>query len=92
MRNAGGYAVMTNADGSKVERDTITCFHCNRLVTVNSRMDPAQQTAHRVIEAEKCRMCMRHICPVCVGKLECKPFEKKLDAYEARMRLRGLVG
>jgi len=35
---------------------------------------------------------MRHICPVCAGQMTCTTFEKKLDAFEARMRLRNLVG
>lgn len=92
MRNPGGWAVLTEPDKATIERDTFTCNHCNAVVHVNPKMDPLQQNKFRAMVAEKCRMCMRHVCATCLGEMRCLPFEKKLDAYEAKMRLRAMTG
>lgn len=86
MRNPGGYAVVVQPDEDMIERDTVTCAHCNCIVTVNPKLDPMKQTQFRVIEAECCRMCMHHVCPVCAGQMKCEPFEKKLEGMERRYR------
>lgn len=91
MRNPGGWAIMTEPGKATIERDTITCNHCNVVVHINPQLLPQEQNQFRVIEAEKCRMCMRHVCPVCMGKMNaghgCKVFEKKVEEHEARGRL-----
>ncbi len=93
MRNPGGYAVVVNPDENIVERDTTTCNHCNCIVTVNPKLDPMKQTRHRVIEADRCRMCMRHVCPVCAGEMRCTPFEKQVEQMERNDRnMRAILG
>ena len=63
--------------GVNNEFETCTCNHCNRVwvtrSTVKGNGDPGGF----------CRLCMKMICPTCVGK-SCMPFEKKLKLYESR--------
>ena len=58
------------------EIDTQSCFHCNRIVHIKPRMDPADMGG-------LCKVCMKYICPSCVGQ-GCSPFEKKLEQMEKR--------
>src|ERR1700722_11982274 len=91
MRNPGGYVVITSPETQRVrfdrlrceeirsgtfEADTITCFHCSRIIHIKPRMDPADMGG-------LCKICMKFICPACVG-LGCTPFEKRLEAMEKR--------
>lgn len=78
MRNPGGYAYIFDESGIRKERDTATCFHCNRVVHIRPKMDPADMGG-------LCKLCMKFICPKCVG-FGCTPFEKKLEAWESRDR------
>jgi hypothetical protein len=89
VRRPQGYATIVDPGAPTFECDTITCSHCNRVVMVDSRMRPEQQTPFRVIEPERCRMCMLFICPTCVYEAQrtvraCVPFERKLDMMEKR--------
>lgn len=101
MRKAGGYAALTFADGiresivnfdgmrceavtgSMVERDTYSCFHCNSVVHVPVKAD--------VNFVGFCRNCMQAICQRCAA-LPCEPFQKKLEAEEARYHARRSYG
>jgi len=81
MRQPGGYLVIDDPDPPRgqprrQEFDTVTCAHCNRMATVK----PGTQVDDFVT---RCRGCMRHICPICVGLGGCDPFEKKLLRAEA---------
>lgn len=91
MRNPGGYAVIISPNSQVVnfdhlrreqvsagnyETDTFTCFHCNTVVHVAAKMDPANLGG-------LCKQCMKMICPRCLDK-GCTPFEKKLEAMEKR--------
>ena len=81
MRNPGGFAVVSDSAGRTVaEWDTFTCGHCNRIVRVRPRATPEQLGG-------VCRMCMKHTCPGCDARGVCTPFEKRLEAIEARARL-----
>lgn len=84
MRNAGGYAVTTGPDGV-VERDTITCGHCQKVVFIPPKADPADLGG-------LCKMCMTHICEPCVGKMKCTPFERQLETMEAKGRMLKAMG
>jgi len=84
MRNAGGYAITTEPGKSDVEEDTFTCCHCNCIVFVKHRCDPAEMGGF-------CRLCMKHVCKACNAKGECAPFERKLEELEARDRFRRAV-
>jgi hypothetical protein len=77
-----GYLIITGPDGTQ-EADTLQCCHCN---------------AHYVVRPGSgkrrgwCALCAGTTCgkPACVP---CIPFERKLDAQEARERsLRSLLG
>lgn len=75
-----GYATITGPKGTK-EYDTCTCAHDNRVWVVRSSI--------KGIKADPggfCRLCMKMICPRCVGKA-CVPFERKLKIYEDRQRM-----
>lgn len=77
MRNAQGYAVLTSPDGV-VERDTFTCGHCQRVKHVAPKQDPADMGG-------LCKQCMTLICPACVERGICTPWEKQMAAMEARV-------
>lgn len=77
MLRPGGYLV-GQGDGVKIEQDTFTCAHCNRVVFVKPQSDPADLGG-------LCKQCMGLICPSCVGR-GCDPLEKKLERAEARDR------
>jgi hypothetical protein len=74
-----GYSVITEPGKADVEQDTFTCGHCNHVVFVKPRCDPADMGG-------RCTCCDRLICPKCVGHA-CDVIEKKLDRMEARGRL-----
>lgn len=80
MRRPQGYAVTNEPGKATVEEDTYTCGHCQFIVAVKPFQDPSDMGGF-------CRMCMRHICVSCAESSDCEPFEKKLEAMEARGRL-----
>jgi hypothetical protein len=101
VRRPGGYASVVNGGGTQVkidrlsceeipkyadlwECDTFTCFHCNRVIHVLPKMDPANLGG-------LCKICMKLICPWCLGK-GCTPWEKKMEMAEARSRLLASMG
>lgn len=76
MSQARGYAVLSSPATTK-EYDTITCAHCNSIVFLKKEgADPGGF----------CRHCMKGVCGKCADQGKCTPFEKKLAAYERRMR------
>ena len=102
MRNPQGYAtivgdldygaptVVEGKDGSDFrhtenEIDTFTCGHCCRIIHVVPRSDAANIGG-------LCKQCMSLICPRCVGKQTCMPWEKKMLRREARERFRQEAG
>ena len=78
MRNAGGYACITDPDNGLSEYDTFTCFHCNYVVTVKYK-------AYMDRIGSMCRICMKMVCARCAAG-GCTPLDKKLDACEKRDR------
>jgi hypothetical protein len=80
LRNVGGYGVAfdpgSDSVGQRDECDTFTCFHCNTVVFVKPKCDPADLGG-------MCRLCGKMICPRCVSG-PCIPFERKLEIWEAR--------
>ena len=84
MRSPQGYAVISGPEGI-VEADTYSCKHCQRIVHVPPRCDPADLGG-------LCKMCMGLICPACVNEGACAPFEKKLELYEKANRFHRAVG
>lgn len=78
MFRSGGYASISSPDGL-TEADTFSCSHCNRVVHVKAKADPASLGG-------LCKNCMGLICQTCVGG-GCDPFEKKLERAEHRDRV-----
>lgn len=77
MRNAGGYAIICDPCAPIVELDTFTCKHCNRVVHVKVNEKPEDTGGF-------CTMCTGLICPTCVDKGDCTPFEERLERMERR--------
>ena len=80
MRNAQGYACITDPDHGIREADTFTCFHCNSINHVKAKADPSELGG-------LCKVCMKLICPRCVGQT-CVPFMKRIEREEARYHAR----
>ena len=62
------------------EIDTFTCEHCNRIVHVPVRADPANIGG-------MCKQYMGLVCPPCLEKRTCTPWEKQMAIMESRERL-----
>ncbi len=78
-----GLATIFDVDDHKIEAkniDTFTCSHCNCLVFVKPRCDPADMGG-------LCWSCNKLICPTCANKQVCTPWEKTMELMEARDRL-----
>lgn len=73
-----GYATMVSPEGT-VECDTFTCGHCQFVMHVKPKADPADMGG-------LCKQCMKLICPKCVNKLVCSPWEKTMVEMEAKDR------
>ena len=98
MRNPHGYATIvgdlyskapTVVEGgvrhTEVEIDTFGCNHCNRIVHVPVRADPANIGG-------LCKQCMQLICAKCVDKGTCTPWELAMERSEAKDRFRRELG
>ena len=81
MIRAGNYSVIFHPDRPLEEQDSFTCGHCSKVTFVK----PGQRADDL---GGLCKMCMNLICPECTDKLECDPFEKKLERDEAADRFR----
>ncbi len=77
-KRAGGYAHWFNGDGPDIERDTITCCHCGKVVFVPVR----------AVEDVTgwCMACMKFICKACEERGECLPLEKQFERIERAAR------
>ena len=84
MRRPGGYLIITGPGAPTVERDTFTCCHCSKVVVVL----PGQPVAE---VGGFCLRCSKPMCPACVKRDRCDPFEAQIEREEARDRLRRAV-
>lgn len=75
MRRPGGYLIGVSPAGVR-ECDTFTCSHCQHIVFVKPKCDPADMGGF-------CQVCGTLICELCVGK-GCTPWEKQMERAEAR--------
>lgn len=76
----GEITVVDSATGLRhveQEIDTFQCGHCQRTVHVPPRADPASVGGG-------CFVCQRNICPACVDRGICVPWEEMLARMEAR--------
>ena len=96
MLNPGGYLLITDPVAAQsVERDTISCGHCNRVVEVKAgssstvflRWSRSQQR-YQEEPGAFCRCCMKPVCLPCHDIGVCMPLEKWLEQQEAAGRRR----
>jgi len=82
----GGANEVTLLDSDrKYAQRTFTCAHCNRVVIVPLRARPDECGGLCMIE-------FKPVCPECHQIGTCTPFEKRLEAHEARTRLLASLG
>lgn len=62
-----------------IREDFFVCHHDQRIVVVKPREDPANMGG-------LCKTCMKLICPKCVTKGTCDPWEEQMARAEARQR------
>ena len=84
MRKPTGY-LQVFGPAKVQEQDTFTCHHCNRVVFVKPKCDPADLGG-------LCKQCMRLICPRCAAKGRCDPHEEKMRRAEAAYHFRRDAG
>jgi hypothetical protein len=84
MRHPTGYLQSFGPDKT-LEHDTFTCAHCNRIVVVKPKCDPADLGG-------LCKTCMKLICSECAAKGGCDPHEEKLRRAEAAYHFRRDAG
>lgn len=99
MRTPGGYATIIEPDQPVVERDTVGCGHCGCVIFTKPGsaatvylLTTATPGVVREEAGAFCRVCMRPVCLRCHARGRCTPFERQLEASEARDRLRRSAG
>jgi hypothetical protein len=81
MKGTTGYATLSSPLGHVKETDTFTCGHCQTIVHIRPK-EPLENMGGR------CGMCDTLICPACVTKGNCDPFEEKLKRFEHKYAAR----
>lgn len=81
-----GYLLKTDPETGDVERDCLTCNHCQKQVVV----EPIKGADTTPKQIHRCGQCSRTICDRCAADLartlKCAPWEKRLERIEARDR------
>jgi hypothetical protein len=88
-----GYMTITAPDARPIERDTVTCCHCQRIVIVKPGtaatvyLEPQRDgSPDRETPGAFCRSCMKAVCLACEAVGRCLPFELAIERNEARGR------
>jgi uncharacterized protein with PIN domain len=89
MNRARGFIQFIGPEGT-TEFETFTCAHCNRIVRM-PHPDSPEEMKLKVRDVRHCHQCDSMTCPECARRATCEPFEKWLDAYERRERLRAMA-
>lgn len=100
MYRPQGYAIVLDPDQPTVERDTITCGHCQRIVfvkpgtgaTIYLILTRESLGTYREVPGAFCRVCMRAVCLSCHRAGHCTPWERMLEESEARDRFLRAAG
>lgn len=78
MRHPHGHLAVVAEDGRVAsERDVVLCAHCQRIMTVGAG----------TTSFGWCGRCAAPVCPRCDADGRCTPFERRLEAAEARDRI-----
>ena len=94
MRSPLGIVQVFCDDGRTIERDTITCGHCNRIVLVKPGTASTVYVFPQMAGPDKeepgafCRMCMKPVCLRCHDVGTCAPLMKQIEAMERNGRFR----
>jgi hypothetical protein len=82
---------------NQIERDTITCGHCNKIVLVKPGTATTVYLFPQLVGPDKeepgamCKQCMSAICLECYDAAVCTPLMKQIELMESRQRMwRGL--
>lgn len=86
MNRAKGFIQFIEPERT-LEFETFTCAHCNKIIRM-PHPDASEAAKLQVKDVRRCHACDALTCPDCARKPTCLPFEKKLEAYENRERLR----
>jgi hypothetical protein len=94
MLRPQGYVTLAAPDAPLVERDTITCGHCQRIIftkpgsVATTYLLPGRLPSDpwREEPGAGCRVCMRAICLHCHDQGRCTPFERRIEAMEGNRR------
>ena len=76
-----------------IERDSITCGHCNKIVMVKPGTATTVYLLPQIVGPDKeepgamCKQCMSAICLECYDKGVCLPLMKQIEQMEARGRM-----
>jgi hypothetical protein len=94
MLKPQGYATIVDPDAPIQEYDSCSCGHCQRVIFVKPRsastvyLLPTEVPGRFTEESGAfCRLCMRPVCLACHARGNCVPWERMLEASEARGRL-----
>ena len=88
LRKPQGYLTILS-DAPLIERDTLTCGHCSRVVFVKPGsvntvyLEPQINAPDKEEPGAFCRVCMSAICLPCHEQGVCKPLMKRLELHEA---------
>lgn len=93
MRKIGGHVTIIGPDWV-VERDTLKCTHCQRIIEVKPGSmgqvylipDLRSPTGFREEAGAFCGKCYAPICLPCDDAGTCEHWEKGLERYERRLR------
>lgn len=96
MRNPLGYVQVVGERGT-IERDSITCGHCNWIVMVKPGTGatvyyiPQMEGPPLEEPGAMCRVCMRPVCLRCHDDGRCMPLMKRIEEMEkvGKMVVRG---
>ena len=99
MRRPQGYVYVSNVDDGKVlERDSITCCHCNRVVLVKPGTGgtvywyPQLSGPPKEEAGARCACCDAPVCLTCHADGRCLPLMKRIEAMEGRRVMWTMVG
>lgn len=91
MRRPQGYITIVS-DAVSIERDSVSCGHCNAIVMVKPFTASTVYLIPQLIgppleePGAMCRVCMRPVCLACHDDGRCTPLERRLEQMEAQGR------
>lgn len=74
-KRVGGFAHWYNGQAPDIEKDTITCCHCNTVVFIDPLRPVEEFTGW-------CMNCFKFVCLACAAKGVCVPLERRLEQME----------